>query len=192
MIKAIIFDCFGVLTASTYDRFYATHLHDKPELVNQIKALDHASNKGSITHDDFYRGIAEITSMDEAEIRDFMNQHELNIELFDFIKKELKPHYKIGFLSNVASDMMDELFSKDQQQVFDDVVLSYQVNLAKPDVEIFELAASRLDVAPDECVFVDDVQVYLDGADIAGMGTVFYEDFARFKSKLNTLIEKAA
>ena len=185
MIKAIIFDCFGVLAESSYNNFYKTHLPDKPQIVEQIKALDHASNKGSITHDDFYRGIAELTGMTELAIREFMKQHPPNLELFGYIKDELKSKYKIGFLSNVASDMMDELFTKDQQALFDDVVLSFQVNLAKPDVEIFELAAKRLGLSPDECVFVDDVQEYLDGADVAGMKTILYEDFTSFKVNMD-------
>jgi HAD superfamily hydrolase (TIGR01549 family) len=188
MIKAIIFDCFGVLAESSYNNFYSTHLSDKPEVVEQIKALDHASNKGSITHDDFYRGIAELTKMPEYEIREFMKQHPANLELFAYVQNDLKPHYKIGLLSNVASDLMDELFTKEQKEVFDDVVLSYAVNLAKPDVEIFELAAERLGIPTDECVFIDDVQIYLDGADIAGMQTILYEDFDSFKKELEKII----
>jgi HAD superfamily hydrolase (TIGR01509 family) len=188
MIKAIIFDCFGVLAESSYNNFYKTHLPDRPDIVEQIKALDHASNKGSITHDDFYRGIAELTDMSEQDIREFMKQHPPNLELFSYIKNELKSKYKIGFLSNVASDMMDELFTEDQQALFDDVVLSFQVNLAKPDVEIFELAAKRLGLSSDECAFVDDVQEYLDGADVAGMKTVLYEDFLSFKTSIEELL----
>ncbi|HRJ06724.1 MAG TPA: HAD-IA family hydrolase [Candidatus Saccharibacteria bacterium] len=188
MIKAIIFDCFGVLTASTYDRFYATHLNDKPDTVMQIKALDHASNKGSITMDDFYKGIAELTNMPEAEIREFMSQHEPNEELFEYIRTELKPHYKIGFLSNVADDMMDELFTKEQQALFDDVILSYQVKWAKPDIEIFELAAERLGVNTDECVFIDDIQRYVDSADIVGMEAVLYTDIQSLKQALKEIL----
>jgi len=189
MIKAVIFDCFGVLTASTYDHFYATYYPDNSEMVGQIKALDHASNKGSITMDDFYQGIAGLTGMPEAEIREFMSRHIVNTELFSYIHKELKPHYQIGFLSNVARDMMDELFTKEQQALFDDVVLSYGVRMAKPEVKIYELAARRLGVAVDECVFIDDVQAYLDGADVAGMETVLYEDFNSFKSRLERTLK---
>ena len=184
MIKAVIFDCFGVLVGSSYNLFYETHLSGKPELIAQMKALDHASNKGSITHDDFYKGIATLTGMPEQEIRDFMKQTPPNLELLEYIEKNLKPLYKIGFLSNVASNMMDELFSKEQQSLFDDVVLSFEVGMAKPQTEIFELAAKRLGVSTTECVFIDDLKAYLDAADIVGMKTLLYEDFSTFKLKL--------
>ena len=65
------------------------------------------------------------------------------------------------------------------------------MNLAKPDVEIFELAAKRLGLSPDECVFVDDVQEYLDGADIAGMKTILYEDFTSFKADMDSTLTGA-
>lgn len=38
---------------------------------------------------------------------------------------DLKPDYKIGFLSNAGANWLDELFI--WQQAFDEVVLSYQV-----------------------------------------------------------------
>jgi len=184
MTKAIIFDCFGVLVGNSYNIFYDTYLANQPDVVQQIKALDHASSKGSITHDDFYRGVVELTGMDEAHIREFMKQTPPNLELLSYIETELKPHYKIGFLSNVASDMMDELFTKDQQALFDDIVLSYAVDMAKPEVEIFELAAERLGVSTDECVFIDDTPGYLDGASVAGMRTVLYEDFETCRQRI--------
>ncbi len=183
MIKAAIFDCFGVLVGSSYNLFYETHLSGKPELIAQMKALDHASNKGNITHDDFYKGVASLTNMPELEIRDFMRQTPPNLELLEYIKNNLKPSYKIGFLSNVASNMMDDLFSKQQQSLFDDIVLSFEVGMAKPQTEIFELAAKRLRVSTDECIFIDDLKTYLDAADIVGMKTVLYEDFPSFKQK---------
>jgi putative hydrolase of the HAD superfamily len=188
VIKAIIFDCFGVLTESTYDRFYRTHLVDEPELVEQIKALDHASNKGSITMDDFYRGIAELTDMPETEIRAFMAQHKVNEELFAYIRTFLKPRYKIGFLSNVATNLMDELFTSKQQALFDDVVLSFEVKCAKPDIEIFELAAERLDLPAEECVFIDDVPRYVEAASIAGMKSILYTEFEDVKTKLEAML----
>ena len=53
--------------------------------------------------------------------------------------------------------------------VFDAVVLSGDVGLAKPDMRIFALTADRLGVAPAECVFVDDLIGNVRGAVAAGM-----------------------
>jgi len=53
-----------------------------------------------------------------------------NTELLEFIRDELKPRYKIGFLSNVGDDLMDVLFTDEQQALFDDVVLSFSEGIA--------------------------------------------------------------
>jgi HAD superfamily hydrolase (TIGR01509 family) len=53
--------------------------------------------------------------------------------------------------------------------VFDAVVLSGTVGLAKPDVRIFQLTADKLGVPPGQCVFVDDLIGNVRGAVAAGM-----------------------
>lgn len=58
-------------------------------------------------------------------------------------------------------EMFDELF--------DDVVISGEVGLRKPEPEIYLLAASRLKAEPSECVFADDFAVNAEGATAVGM-----------------------
>jgi epoxide hydrolase-like predicted phosphatase len=54
-------------------------------------------------------------------------------------------------------------------QLFDVVVISGEVNLRKPDPEIFRLTADRLGLEPDQCVFVDDLMPNIRGAAEVGM-----------------------
>ncbi len=58
-------------------------------------------------------------------------------------------------------EMFDELF--------DNVVISGEVGLRKPQPEIYLLAAERLKAEPADCVFVDDFQINADGATAVGM-----------------------
>jgi putative hydrolase of the HAD superfamily len=53
--------------------------------------------------------------------------------------------------------------------LFDAVVLSGDVGMRKPEVEIFRHTAELLGVAPGEAVFVDDSPVNVRGAVAAGM-----------------------
>jgi len=54
-------------------------------------------------------------------------------------------------------------------ELFDQVVISGEVGLRKPQPEIYLLAAERLRVEPSECVFVDDFKINADGAAAVGM-----------------------
>lgn len=186
--KAIIFDCFGVLTVSTYNAFYAAYFENQPEKIEQARHLDHASNQGNITFDDFIAGLAELASISIDETRAFISRHQPNTELLEYIRDVLKPHYKIGFLSNVADNLVDKVLTKEEQLLFDDFVLSYEVKLAKPDAGIFELAAKRLNVATEECIFVDDVASYCEAARMVKMSAIEYQDFDSFKREIEKLL----
>ncbi len=188
MVKAVIFDCFGVLVASSYDNFFETFLSDKPEIVEQIHALDQQTVSGTLPLADFYKEVALITDIPEEKVISFMRHNPLHTDLVGYIENELKPFYQIGFLSNAADDRLDELFTKAQQDLFDDMILSFKVGLAKPNVEIFQMSAERLGVEPHECVFVDDVQRYVDGAQMAGMQAIRYTGFNRFKQEIETIL----
>ncbi len=52
---------------------------------------------------------------------------------------------------------------------FDEVILSFEVGLRKPDPAIYREALRRVDVEPDRAVFVDDQQEYCDGAASIGI-----------------------
>ena len=60
----------------------------------------------------------------------------------------------------------------DVVSIFDAVVESSRVGVRKPDVRFYELACSLLDVAPTECVFLDDLGVNLKPARAMGMTTI--------------------
>ena len=72
---------------------------------------------------------------------------------------------------------------------FDAMVLSGEVRIRKPDPEIYLLAAERIGLAPEECVFVDDIPVNVDGARAVGMAGVLHRDSAITIPKLEALLE---
>ncbi len=62
-------------------------------------------------------------------------------------------------------------------EIFELVVDSGFVGCRKPEPEIYELTLERLDgVAPEECLFIDDVEVNVDAARELGMSAVHYRD----------------
>jgi putative hydrolase of the HAD superfamily len=78
---------------------------------------------------------------------------------------------KIGLLSNA-----DRLGAGDWAQVFDAVVLSGEEGFGKPDPRIYRIAAQRLGLPPESCVFVDDLAGNVRGAAAVGMVGVHHQD----------------
>ncbi|RKT57458.1 HAD superfamily hydrolase (TIGR01509 family)/HAD superfamily hydrolase (TIGR01549 family) [Saccharothrix australiensis] len=75
------------------------------------------------------------------------------------------------------------------EELFDVVVTSGEVGCAKPDRRIYLLVAERLGLAPDACVFVDDLAVNVRGAAAAGMVGVHHRSVRSTLEELEVLLE---
>ncbi|RLK61082.1 HAD-IA family hydrolase [Actinokineospora cianjurensis] len=76
--------------------------------------------------------------------------------------------------------------------VFDAVVVSGAVGVAKPDEAIYRHVAALLGVEPGDCVFVDDVARYVRGAVRVGMVGVHHRDLESTVDELTVLFGLAA
>lgn len=65
-------------------------------------------------------------------------------------------------------------------------VLSHECGIAKPDAEIYLLAAEAHGVAPQDCLFVDDKEAYVEGARAVGMRGHRFEGLDGLMKALNT------
>lgn len=186
MIKAILFDHFGVLV----DPVYTTLLDNLPDqTIKTILSISDAADRGEITNIERDKQIAPFLEGGKARIDAAHAKARRNDALLTFIL-ELRRNYKIGMLSNAANGLVESFFTPDDIKIyFDDVVLSYEVHLIKPHREIYLLAAERLGVMPHECVFIDDVRRNIIGAEAAGMHGVVYKNLPALKLDLEKIIE---
>lgn len=88
----------------------------------------------------------------------------------------LRPRYRVGMISNATLTLEDEL--RDHHQVhdlFEVVVNSARVGIAKPDTRIFQHAAEALGVEPAACLHIDDLPHNIAGARAAGFQALLYD-----------------
>lgn len=78
---------------------------------------------------------------------------------------------KLGLLSNASLGWSERLRARGVAALFDDVVVSADVGLAKPDPEVFRFAARRLGVDPTACLMIDDQPQHLESAQRVGLHT---------------------
>ena len=106
--------------------------------------------------------------------RSWRERQHLIAPYIDLIRR-LRPPYKTAVLSNADSTLSRRLGeSHGIADLFDDVVVSADVGMAKPDARIYALAAQRLGLAVDACVFIDDLARNVDAAREAGMHAVHF------------------
>ena len=79
-------------------------------------------------------------------------------------------------------------YTEELRGLFDAVVISGEVGLHKPEPEIYLLAAERLGVKPESCVFVDDLRENCAGAEDVGMTALLHRDPAATIAELERLL----
>lgn len=95
----------------------------------------------------------------------------------------------VSLMSNMVPSW-DERWRRmvDVDELFDHVVLSFEVGCRKPGAEIFELAANRAGVRPEACVLIDDTEKNCAGAQAAGWHAVHFVDARSAAEQLAQLI----
>ncbi|HKR82273.1 MAG TPA: HAD family phosphatase [Candidatus Saccharimonadales bacterium] len=187
MIKAIIFDCFGVLVTEGWITFRDRHFAEGAPR-QQATDLRRAADRGVLAYSEFEQKIAEMADVPRKMVRDSLQGNIPNEPLLEYIRTTLKPGYKIGVLSNAATDVMERLFTPEQRQLFDATILSYHIQTAKPDPQAYLAITDKLGVEPKDCVFVDDSEYFCMAAREQGMRVVCYQDFTQAKAELDTLL----
>lgn len=187
MIKAIIFDCFGVLVSEGWIA-YRDRYFPEGEKRQAAMELRQAADRGLITNEEFEQHVADLAGVSLQIAQSYLHRNAPNEPLFVYIKQELKPRFRLGMLSNAAADWLSMLFNPEQLKLFDQAVLSYQIGHAKPEPEAFETICQRLGAKPEECIFVDDAEHFCAAARTLGMQAIWYQDFAQTKTEIEKIL----
>lgn len=206
-IQAIIFD-FGevlnVLDDPVADKAHRKKLAQEldldpdqvwPYLFEGVSAQKWMS--GQITWDEFWtevlfpRGItdpAEVSAFAESV---FEGRDKLNPDMADLLI-ELKGRYKLAILSNTSwpeEKMRSKLYNDFElpEGLFDVIVASSSVGLAKPDPDIFRLVLAKLGVKPQEAIFTDDIPNFITAAANLGIHTHTFTTPAAFREYLRNM-----
>lgn len=185
MIKAIIFDYFGVICS---DEYWNSVKEDK-NLKNTFHNLSTAVNIGDLHWREFLERVAQKTGGTVRDIQGLYEKQKIDPRLLAYVVK-IHKNYKTGILSNANHEFLDSVVDEaNLKEVFDSIVISSRVGKVKPQPEIYHYILKSLDVKPHEAVFIDDIESYCTAAKDLGLKTVIYRNFGQFKQELETLLE---
>lgn len=187
MVRAIVFDCFGVLASEKLTPFCEKYFGATSQQAAEVRVLVRQTTSGVLAYADFIRQVAALADLSERAVREQIEGNVPNAALLDFIAARLKPTYKIGLLSNAARNRLSELFTTSQLALFDATGLSYEIGASKPDIIAYKTIADRLGVELGECLFVDDQLQYCEGAIAAGMQAILYENYDGFCAVIQSM-----
>ncbi|MCD6577302.1 MAG: HAD family phosphatase [Anaerolineaceae bacterium] len=181
-IKALIWDMEGVLMLTDDGDFSLTLAkklnapYEKVREINFSEANDRI-DLGKITQDqynDYLLDRLQIPREKKYLIKEVFDGFYIDEDLLKKIS-EMREKYKIGLLSNYSNNLRGKIENEwGISNVFDEIVISCEVGMIKPDPAIFNLMLDRLEVKADETVFIDDRIRNIDGAKKMGFHTIFF------------------
>jgi putative hydrolase of the HAD superfamily len=207
-IEALVVDYGGVLTSSLYDTMRAWCDSDEidPDVFASVigdwlgpsygdeAAVNpaHALERGEMDVPDFERELAgrlRTTSGRPVQAEGLLTrmfagfrEHRPMVEV---VRRVRSAGLKTALLSNSWGLDYDRA---EWDVLFDVVVISGEVQMRKPEPEIFRHTARKLGVEPARCVFVDDLAPNVRGAAAVGMVGVQHVDPERTIGELEALL----
>ena len=106
-------------------------------------------------------------------------------EMYDALRRARAAGVRTCLLSNSWGNTYPrELFD----ELFDQVVISGEVGLRKPDPAIFHHALGLLGLPPHECAFIDDIEHNVRAAERLGIVGVHHVDAGSTVARLEELL----
>jgi len=183
-IKALIWDMEGVILhnrSGDLSTLVAEQLGAPVEKTTEIffSETNDRGDLGKISQDEFWNYVLDQLgkprSMKPILERIFDEELYVDRDLLDRIHEYHKT-LKIGAISNFSSDMREKLEGTwAVGDAFDEVIISCEVGMVKPDPRIYLLMLDRLDAAPREAVFIDDRPKNIAGAAEVGLHTILFK-----------------
>jgi epoxide hydrolase-like predicted phosphatase len=189
----VISDFGGVLTTPLIECFLAYQrqsgigLEDLGKAMARVMEEDGGRHplfeleKGAITEEHFTRRLGDALGRPLGPMREiyFENLHP-NEPMIGLMRELRDDGLRMGLLTNNVREWEPLWRSKlpDVDEIFEVIVDSAFVGMRKPDPAIYELTVERMGggLRPEDCLFVDDVEVNCQAGAELGMTAVQFRD----------------
>lgn len=181
-VKALIFDCFGVLYVGARQYIMSLCAEERRERMNEL--FDQA-DYGFLTTKEFTDQAAELLDMPSHEYEKLHSGQYVRDEAMLNLVREQRSHYKTALLTNANDTIIGRLFSQTElKDLFDEVIISSSVGMIKPQAELYEYTATKLGVLPRQCVIIDDLEYNIRGAEAADMPGIVFQSESQLRQQL--------
>ncbi|MEW6400826.1 MAG: HAD family phosphatase [Chloroflexota bacterium] len=197
-IKTIIFDFGGVLVdwdpRNLYRRYFPNDPQAMERFLSEVNFLEWNSHQDRGRP--FAQAVAELSGRFPQYghlILAFHQHWEESLvgdipESVAILKALKKKGYALYGLSNWSAETFPKTRAKYPFfELFDDIVLSGEVRLIKPDPAIFKLLIQRTGERPEECLLIDDSEKNIAVAKELGFQTIHFTSGPQVRAELQRL-----
>jgi glucose-1-phosphatase len=199
MIKALIFDLGGVILIHDKDlmgnilsEMFSISLSSAINLWNENK-LDLLN--GTITSKQFIQKLTKTVPVDNSFMDLYCKWEELYAKNSQIDKKmiwlinEFRKKYKIFLLTDTIDTHHAYNGSRNIYSIFDRVFASHIEKITKAEgKKVFEYVIDKINLKPNECIFIDDLEEYVKCAQQIGIYGIQYTKISELKRDLHRII----
>ena len=195
-ISTILFDLGGVMVWTRWSRLtepLAELTGTTPEEVMERIRTGNAyypHMRGELDFSGFHKSFTDElgVGLTPDELLELWNSILEPNEAINPIVRQLKGRFRLVIGSNT-----DDAHFKKGCEIqpatleFDDVLVSYELGVCKPDPEFFVRGLAKLGVEPEECLFIDDLEDNVEVARSLGITGIRFESAEQLEKKLKGL-----
>jgi putative hydrolase of the HAD superfamily len=206
--QAVLWDFGGVILSSPFEAFnrYEAQLGLPHDFIRRINAVNPDRNawaqmeRSEITLDRF----AELFEAEARALGGELSGHtvlgllsgEVRPQMVRALKR-VREHYRVACITNNMPAGHGPSMTRSPETaaqvvqimaLFEHVVESSKLNMRKPDPRIYRHACALLGVAPEACVYLDDLGINLKPARAMGMATIKVDSAAQALAELEALL----
>jgi HAD superfamily hydrolase (TIGR01509 family) len=182
--RCIVFDFFGVISTEVAKYWLASYF--PPAQAAEIKdALFPAADRGDVSQGELFAQLAALVNITPARFeREFHSYVKVDLDMVALIRR-LRGRTRLGLLTNAMAPFVRGIIdAHDLEPLFDEIIVSAECRMAKPDPAIFRAMLAKLDVAAADAVMVDDNADNIAAAAALGMQTVLFTSYADLERAL--------
>jgi epoxide hydrolase-like predicted phosphatase len=181
-LRGLLVDFGGVLTGdvfASFDTFCATEGLPAGTVTRLFRTDDEAQRllagleDGTLAEADFEERFAALLGVSAPGLIERLMGHAApDMAMLATVRAAREQGVRTGLISNSwGVDRYDRTLLS---ELFDGVVISAEVGVRKPAPRIYALGAESVGLAPDECVYIDDLPGNLKPARALGMTTLHH------------------
>ncbi|PSR22483.1 MAG: hypothetical protein C7B45_06585 [Sulfobacillus acidophilus] len=194
-IKTIIVDIGGVVLLE--NPAFWERLQQEYNAPSNVEALFYGSESpwadcrtGVIDERQYTELVARRLEMEASTLASLRQslEWEVNRLMVDWLKGCRQGGREVIALSNADFSLEQRLTDFGLFDLFDRVLNSARLGVAKPDPAIYQMALAHTASPAGQCLFIDDRPKNLEAASQLGLKTVLYENFDQFVLEANRLL----
>ena len=184
--KVIFFDFFGVICSEISPIWFKKHYDEEHAKIIKEEIMSKA-DLGIINEEEVYDLISSRLNIPSNQIKEeWTSLIKINDSLVNYIK-ELKKEYKIYLLSNAMGSFLHRILNKyNLYSLFDNIFISSEIKLAKPNTNFFYYVLEKENINKEEVIVTDDNINNVNSARSIDISSILFKNTLDFKEKINT------